>query len=264
MENNKDTKFCPKCGSSSKRSTKFCFKCGYKFSTASLASKSEVESQNEKLTNNLAKQDVASESQSRSTGIQTANSEEDTNSEASRENESENESTETNQKSHAVRNIVIAIFIIFFIVRGVHKANIPKGLDTTSEVLTYVGKSKEACDDITGTTALSQVGAYFTNDGGRDKVAEVRSTPAIFVMKNKDSGNFVFKYGDRYIYLIRVIARHQDDGHDQYINVAVGVNKKDGKYYVKELNNKYDDSNAVETDGYTSDNFEQNFSTDKP
>jgi hypothetical protein len=129
----------------------------------------------------------------------------------------------------------------------------PQGLSDTDSVMTYLGNHKKSDEQISLTSATAQ----WSEVNDRDLQDKLKTDPVIFVMENKETGRYVFKYKSHYVYLIKEITDFDDDDNYTYEYFVVGIKKNsDGKLYLKELNaNKFDDSNAKETDGYSIEDY---------
>ncbi|MQS75317.1 hypothetical protein [Companilactobacillus halodurans] len=158
--------------------------------------------------------------------------------------------------------LVIAIFVALKI--GLGNLNffnpMPSGLSNTDKIMTYLGENKKSNEQISMTSMMSQLN--YSNY--RDIQERLQTDPVIFVMKNKDTGRYVFKYKDHYVYLIKEITDFYQDDSYKYIYFVASIKKSsDGKQYVKEVNTKkYDDSNAKETDGYSIQDYNNYYGTD--
>ncbi|AKP67819.1 hypothetical protein [Companilactobacillus ginsenosidimutans] len=164
----------------------------------------------------------------------------------------------------------IVIVLIFFGVKSYmsNSSNdqaaapaLPQGLSSTDEIMSYIGNHEKSNEQISLESAMAQM----NQDKGSDVQEQLQNDPVIFVMKNKETGRYVFKYKNHYVYLIREITDFYSDGSYSYMYFVTGIKKDDdGKLYVKKLDaKKYDDSNAKETDGYSIDDYNNYYGMDE-
>ncbi|MFC6176956.1 hypothetical protein ACFQAV_08895 [Companilactobacillus huachuanensis] len=167
-------------------------------------------------------------------------------------------------KAKSKRKMILSVLIMVVFVVGklyisYEKNRLPDGLSDTDSVLTYLGENKKSYDQISMTSAISQLSA-----GNSELQDQTKNSPVIFIMENKKTGRYVFKYKSHFVYLVKEITDFYDDGSYKYIYFVTGIKKdSDGKQYVKELNAKnYDDSNAKETSGYSITEYNNYYSKD--
>ncbi|GAF41586.1 hypothetical protein FC83_GL002608 [Agrilactobacillus composti DSM 18527 = JCM 14202] len=235
------TKVCPICGSVSQISAKFCTKCGYAFSQASLKPQPNVATPKPETVcpkcgtirpagakfcvtcGYQFKQPLPAANQQ---GTPTTNSNVQGATQAPPQPiMSKAEDMKDIKRLFILIGAIIAIFIV--VVVGTN-AQDNEGLHTADEVMHYINGSEKAKSEMT---------RLATDDLDDDDPEN------IFVVKNKKTGNYVFEYEGRKVYLVQIVTKFYDDTY-RYVNLAVGIDKDNGNYYVVEPSDSYDDRDA--------------------
>ncbi|MQS52639.1 hypothetical protein [Companilactobacillus mishanensis] len=182
------------------------------------------------------------------------------------------ENQDNNQKKSSVlgKTVWTILILIIFIGAKTYMSNssnghaapaLPQGLSSTDDIMSYLGKHKKSNDQISLESAMAQ----FNYSSDSDIQEQLQTDPVIFIMKNKDTGRYVFKYKSHYVYLVKEITDFYSDGSSSFIYFVAGIKKdEDGKLYVKKLNaKKYDDSNAKDSDGYSIEDYNNYYGMDE-
>lgn len=263
-------KICTKCGYHNVVQAKFCIRCGTKLGIATDAanlisdspatppadvpaptpanqSATDSQSANSEADNgpasgNTSKPDFTSEP-TQDSPVQTVTQ------------SNTNSSSALHRSNKTTFWLVVLIFAIgFSTVLLLHPGNsLPDGYNTTDEILTLAGENSKANNDIQTYSGLGQLAAGIAGKPGE-------SPNTIIVMKNKDTGRFVFDYKGHPIYIIRVVARQYSSGAYNYFSIGLGVDKDDnGARYEKVLPKSFNDDNAEEGQSYDYDDYNDNY-----
>jgi len=152
-------------------------------------------------------------------------------------------------------SIVGVLFVLVLVVKGINKNSLPEGKSNTDDILTYMADHKNVDEQISMTSAMSQI--QYGMGGNDEGLDSAKYDESIYIMKNTDTGRYVFKYGEHNVYLVKELTDFYSNGDYKYIYFVVGIKPDEsGEVYLKQPDaNKYDDSNAEESTGYSINDY---------
>ncbi|MCH4170935.1 MAG: zinc ribbon domain-containing protein [Lactobacillus sp.] len=234
------TKICPICGSVSQISAKFCTKCGYAFSQASLKPQPDVATPKPEtvcpkcgtIRPPGAKFCVTCGYQFKQplpVVSQQAPSTADSNFQDTKQVPAQSLAAKAEDMKDIRRLFILigVIVVIFILVVVGTQAREARGLRTADEVMNYINGSQ------TARTKMLHTATDELDDNNPEN---------IYLVKNTQTNSFVFKYNGRDVYLVRMVTKFYADGRYRYVNLAIGVDKDNGNYYLAEPPASYDDS----------------------
>ncbi|KRL13714.1 zinc finger Ran-binding domain-containing protein [Schleiferilactobacillus perolens] len=264
-------KICTKCGYHNVVKAKFCVRCGTKLGIATdeanLISSSPTtpsanvstpvpDNQNTADSHSTGSEtDTSVPSRNTSSPDSTAKPTQESPAQPVTQPTAKSQST-LHRRKKTISWLVVLIFAIGFglVLLLFYPGNsLPDGYSTTDDVLTLAGENSKANSDIQTYSGYGQLTAGVTGKPGD-------APNTIIVMKNKDTGRFVFDYNGHPIYIIRIPVQQYSDGDYNYFSIGLGVDKdNDGDRYEKVLPKSFKQDNAEEGQRYSYDDYNVNY-----
>lgn len=147
--------------------------------------------------------------------------------------------------------IILSILVVLFILKI--KPWVPLGEESPDKVMAWCDKNDE---NIYRTSILYQMNQGFV-EGRADQSAH-----NIILMENKESGTYVFRVQNHYVYIVRIV----DPVDDRYSEQAIGIEKENnGKVFNKGLSRsemESIDDNAIESTSWNDYGYTREFHQD--